>query len=377
MASIFLLAGENSGDKLGGAIAAALKQRAPEVHCWGVGGNAMQAAGMETVEPMDQFTAFGLGEALKAIPRLNRLANSLIDQIMDRRPTAILTIDNKGFSLRFARRLRKRMQAEGWHAPILHLVAPTVWAWGAWRAKSVAASVDHLLCLFPMEPALFNRHGVATTLVGHPAAEKQFPSRPEARKALGLADEPRALVLLPGSRKREITTLLPDMLAAAALLRKDDPDLEILLPVAASVRGLVEPHVAEGMCIRVLDQDQLDLALVAGDYGFICSGTVTLETALAGLPGAVFYRADALTTLVGKWLVKRDSIVLPNVISGAAIYPFYFNREFSPETMAAEARDMLSGKKQPWPGALREQLQVGQGFAVSVADAILAAARGD
>ena len=128
--SLFIMVGEASGDRLGAEVMKGLAARNAACDCWGVGGDAMQSLGFGSVMAMDDFTVLGVGEAIKAIPRLNRLANTLIDRIMETRPDAILTIDNKGFSMRFARRLKKRMARAGWHAPILHLVAPTVWAWG-------------------------------------------------------------------------------------------------------------------------------------------------------------------------------------------------------------------------------------------------------
>ena len=120
---------------------------------------------------------------------------------METRPDVIVTIDNKGFSLRLGKALKTKMAAAGWSAPVVHLVAPTVWAWGAWRAKSVAASVDRLLCLFPFEVPYFTRYGVDAIAVGHPAVERKRPSKKQARKALGLHDQDDVLVLLPGSRK--------------------------------------------------------------------------------------------------------------------------------------------------------------------------------
>lgn len=370
--SLFMLAGEASGDALGAMVMDGLIADDQHFRCWGVGGEAMQARGFDSITPMQAFTVLGLGEALGAIPRLNRLANSLIERIMAERPAAVLTIDNKGFSMRFARRLKKRMVAAGWHAPVIHLVAPTVWAWGAWRARTVARSVDRLLCLFPFEARYFSPHGLAVTVVGHPAAERDRPSRAAARAALELEPSAKVIALLPGSRRREIRTLLPDMLSAAVMLRESEPGLVALLPVAGSVMAEVHGLASEAAGVRCLDQDQLDIALAAADAALICSGTVALEVALAGVPGAVYYRPDGLSRMIGNLLVDRSKVVLPNAIMGKEIYPLFLNSEFSAATMAATAGAALAGEiPAPAPG-LQQQLVVEGGFGQAAARAIRA-----
>ena len=228
------------------------------------------------------------------------------------------------------------MAATGWSAPIVHLVAPTVWAWGAWRAKSVAASVDKLLCLFPFELPYFTRYGVDAVAVGHPAVEQSRPSKFEARKVLGLKADDYVLVLLPGSRKREIEALLPDMLKSLRIIRRTKPDLKVFLPAASSVRPLIMEIVTPEDQVEVTDQSDANTVMAAGDYGLICSGTVTLEAALSGLDGHVYYQVDGLSLLIGKMILDWSKVVLPNAITGQEIYPLSLNKEFNAKTMAAD-----------------------------------------
>ena len=371
---VFMFAGEASADSLGAMVIDGLEALAGGADCWGVGGPAMRRRGFRSVQPMDAFTVLGLGQAVRSVPTLRKMGNALIDQVLAAPPDAILTIDNKGFSMRFARRLKGRMAAAGWRAPVLHLVAPTVWAWGGWRAKGVARSVDHLMCLFPFEESYFTRHGVTVTVTGHPAAERKRPSRKEARARLGLGSGERALVLLPGSRRREIRALLPDMLAAAAIVRERERDTAVLVVAADTVgdevAGIAGAAGVGG--VRLCPATEMDSVLAAGEYGLICSGTVTLEAALAGLAGSVYYRPDPASRLLGNLMVDRSRVVLANAVAGREVYPLFLNREFTPRTMAELALEGLRSPSRTGSRGLADAVRVGNGFAANAAGAVLA-----
>lgn len=378
---IVMIAGEASGDGLGGQVLAALNTHLQPLEVSGVGGDAMQGQGLKPIFPMAELSVVGLSHAIKSYGRLKKRAAELTDHILETRPDVIVTIDNKGFSLRLGKALKAKMAATGWSAPIVHLVAPTVWAWGAWRAKSVAASVDKLLCLFPFELPYFTPYGVDALAVGHPAVEQPRPSKIEARKALGLKDNDPVLVLLPGSRKREIESLLPDMLQSLRIIRQTKPDLKVVLPAAASVRPLIQSMITSADQVEITDQSKANMVMAAGDYGLICSGTVTLEAALSGLDGHVYYQVDGLSLLIGKMMLDRSKIVLPNAITGQEIYPLSLNHEFTAQTMAADAlayfdavnetvEESSSSIKTPLTEALTAG---GYGFAENTAKAIMAA----
>ena len=378
--SVFIFAGEASADALGGMVIDGLRKGGGSPDCWGVGGPAMRERGFQSIEPMGEFTVLGIAQALLSIPRLSGMADALIGEILNRQPDAILTIDSKGFSMRFARRLKRRMAAAGWRAPVLHLVAPTVWAWGGWRAREVARSVDHLLCLFPFEAPYFTDRGIAVTVTGHPAAERKRQSRAGARKSLGLSGREKALVLLPGSRGREVRQLLPDMLEAAALARNRAGPLRTLVPVAETVKAEVEAICGSAGLkgLRLCPPAMHGAALAAGDYGLICSGTVTLEAALAGLPGSVYYKLDWISRMCGNLMVDRSKVVLANAVSGKDIYPLFLDREFTPRTMAEAAISGLGKPSRKGGGLMAAtDVTVTGGCAATAAAAVIAELGGE
>ena len=380
--SVFMLAGESSGDRLGEAILDGLAACDVSARAWGMGGPAMISKGFVARRSMDELTIMGLGQAVSSIFRLSRLADNLIDMIMAERPDLVLTIDSKGFSFRFARRLRKRMAEAGWSVPVVHLVAPTVWAWGRWRTKTVTRSVDHLLCLFPFELPYFTDDRLKVTYVGHPAADRIWPGRVAARKALNITADSPVLLLLPGSRNKEIETLLPEMLIAARTVRAHHPACRVLLPAAETVRARIDDMISRTDDVEIISGEHMGEALAAADFGLICSGTVTLEAALAGMPGAVYYRGDALAHMLQPLLVRRENIVLPNAITGEEIYPLYLNREFDGAKMAGTALEGLRNADKSRAISRRTDLAAKiksgpDGFGVAVARALLAALSAD
>ena len=317
--SVFILAGEPSADALGGEIMGALGKG---VKVFGVGGKAMRTAGLDAIARQTRLTIIGLGGVVRAWFDLHALADELIAEILTRRPDVILTIDSKAFSLRFARRLKKAMAKAGWHAPIVHLVAPTVWSWGAWRAKHFAEVMDEILCLFPFEPAYFTHHGGRARYVGHPLLAREMPTKSAARYALGLDAGAEVVALMPGSRASEVKRLLPIMRRAYEDMKAEKPHLKAILPLSAYVAPLVQNLLGADAEIQLVEGDDASMtALVAADAGVICSGTATLEAGLANLRGLVVYRSDWLTTLIARFFVDKNKIVLANVVAGSDFYP--------------------------------------------------------
>ncbi len=341
---IFMLAGEASGDKLGGMILKEMALRGYKPQVSGVGGDDMCGMGLASLFPMHELSIVGITSAITHYIPLKRRLASLVDHIRKTRPRMVLTIDSKAFSLRLGKELKAVMAKEGWQVPIVHLVAPTVWAWASWRAKNISKCVDHLLCLFPFEVGYFTKHNVPTYAVGHPAADIKFSTRAEARQALGLHDDDTVVAVFPGSRRREVMELFPDMCAAIKILQIENPRLKAILPAARSVRQTIDAYLTDDDLIEVVDEAQRYDAMRAADVGLICSGTLTLETALAGLPGHVYYRTDALTAMVARRLLDLDKLVLANAVTGDVIYDHFVQQEFNATSMAAHARHILDGK---------------------------------
>ena len=378
---LFMLAGEASGDILGGVIISALKNppspknmSGASYTITGVGGALMQAEGLEVLFDMEELTVLGIWGAIAAYARLKTRANELIAHIIATKPDAIITIDSKGFSLRFAKALKKAMAKAGWSAPIIHLVAPTVWAWAGWRAKPLAKSIDHLLCLFPFEVPYFTKHGVNAVAVGHPSLDTERQDKNTARKALNLNQDSRIIALLPGSRKREVASLLPKMLEAADLLHTADPSMRFLLPMASPVASQITTMVASRAFVQTMPQAQIAEVMAASDFGLMCSGTITLEAALSGLNGCVYYCVDMLTTIIGRMLLDRSKVVLANAITGEAIYRFYANNEVTTKGMVEVVKTHFIAQETAIdikPRLIKEmKIEGGKGFGQNVANAI-------
>ena len=341
-APIFILAGEASGDQLAAHLMRAVNNAYEKPDWIGVGGRLMQAKGLESWVDMETLSVMGFGGAFKAYRRLSSLADELVEQVIKARPRLIITVDNKGFAIRFASRLKRRMKGVGWSVPIIHCVAPTVWAWGRWRAKKIANVMDGLFCLFPFEPDYFKPFGLDAHFIGHPEA---FGSLLPAASVGETIKEPRAkfnkIILLPGSRRSEISLILPEMLAATAIIKRHDPNLNFVLPAVPYLLPLIESLV-EGSGVTILDQpEDLIPALQTSDAMIATSGTITLQAALCGTVGVTCYITGALSGFIGRRLVDLDKVILPNTILGRPLYPFFFQEAATGKTLAAATLDCL------------------------------------
>ena len=341
-APIFILAGEASGDQLAAHLMRAVNNAYEKSDWIGVGGRLMQAEGLESWVDMETLSVMGFGGALTAYRRLSRFADDLVEQVIRARPRLVLTVDNKGFAVRFASRLKRRMKAVGWSVPIIHCVAPTVWAWGRWRAKKFATVMDGLLCLFPFEPDYFKPFGLDAHFIGHPEAFGNFlPVTPAGKNSEEPQKKFNKIILLPGSRRGEISLILPQMLAAAAIIKRHDPNLNFVLPAVQHLLPLIQSLV-DGTGVTIVDQPKdLIPALQTSDAMMATSGTITLQAALCGTVGVTCYRTGAFSGFIGRRLVDLDKVILPNAILGRPLYPFYFQEAATGKTLAAATLDCL------------------------------------
>jgi len=334
---IALVAGEASGDALGAGLIDALKARLGEVHCAGIGGPQMRAAGLDAWHDCSELAVMGLAEVLRHLPRLLRLRWRLRRQLAQWQPDLFIGIDAPDFNLSIERALK----VQG--VPTVHYVSPSLWAWREQRARRIGASADRVLCLFPMEPPIYRRYGVDARFVGHPLADA-FALQPDhaaARARLGVTGTAPVLALLPGSRVGEIERLLPVFVRACALLREALPGLQVLLPSAnaqcaaaiARVRG--ELPRAE-FDLRVLEGQAHD-AMLAADAVLLASGTAALEALLAKRPMLVAYKISAIThaLVIGLGLMKVRHYSLPNALAGRLLVPELMQRDCAAAPIAA------------------------------------------
>ena len=335
---IALCAGETSGDQLGAGLIEALARRFPTAEFAGIGGPRMRDAGLSCWWDAGQLAVMGLAEVLAHLPRLLRLRRDFRRRVLDWRPDVFVGIDAPDFNLGVEKWLKRR------GVRTVHHVSPSVWAWREARAAKIGACADRVLCLFPMEPPIYARHGVDAVFVGHPLADQIAlqPDRVAARMQLGIAADARVLALLPGSCIGEIRRMLPTFLQAAERVRLRHPDLHWLIPAAnAECRGEIERILqAEAVTVsatraRVLDGDA-QAALIASDAVLLASGTAALEAMLCKRPLVVGHRIAPLTYRIvkGFGLLKSAHVSLPNILAGRELVPELLQDACTPERLA-------------------------------------------
>lgn len=337
--SLFILAGEPSGDAIGARLMHALRKRASRpLHFVGIGGEAMRAEGLEIVFPMSDLSVMGIGEVLPRLPRILKRLDEAAAAAVALRPAAVVTIDSSSFSRRFARRL----QGSGLSAARIHYVAPMVWAWRPGRARKMAACFDHLLTLFPFEVETFKAAGLPTTWTGHPLVESPTGDAAGFRRRHGIKPGARVVCLLPGSRMMEVRRLLPPFRTAIARLDAAVGPLHTLIPtvetVEAAVTGALRTWPTEATVVR--GGEEKASAFAASDVALAASGSVTLELARAEVPMVVAYKASGLTAFLASRLVKLPHISLVNILADEAVVPELLQRDCNPKLLA-EALDRL------------------------------------
>lgn len=328
------VAGEASGDLLAGMLLAGLKQRWPDARAAGIGGPRMQAQGFESWWPHDKLAVRGYVEVLRHYREIAGIREQLARRLLDERPDVFIGIDAPDFNLG----LEARLKAAGIRT--VHFVCPSIWAWRGKRVLKIARSVDHMLCLFPFEPALLRPHGVAATYVGHPLADAIAldPARSASRAALGLGEADAVVAVLPGSRRSEIQYIAPAFLHAVALLHRQRPQLRFVLPVVPGLRALLDPLVAEhaaGVPLMLLDGRSHE-ALAACDVTLIASGTATLEAALFKRPMVIAYKMNALSWQLMKRMRYQPWVGLPNILCESFVVPELLQGDATPQALAAE-----------------------------------------
>ncbi|WP_339825238.1 lipid-A-disaccharide synthase [uncultured Arenimonas sp.] len=331
---IALVAGEASGDLLGAGLVRELKKRFPDARFAGIGGPRMLAEGFEAWHESSELAVMGLAEVLRHLPRLLRLRAGLRRRLMDWQPDVFIGIDAPDFNLGLERKLKQA------GIRTVHYVSPSVWAWREGRAAKIGRSADRVLCLFPMEPPIYQRHGIDARFVGHPLAEAfdAVPDRRAARERLGLAQDIPVLAVLPGSRQGEIQRLWPTFINAARLVTLQMPGLAVAVPAAdPACRAAIEAGLAKSQLANVALYDgQAHDVMVAADVVLLASGTAALEAMLAKRPMVVGYRISALTyrLVMALGMMRVSTYSLPNVLANEPIVPELMQHDCTPENLA-------------------------------------------
>jgi lipid-A-disaccharide synthase len=339
---VFVLAGEPSGDRLGGALMEGLKQLAPGVQFDGIGGTLMAEQGLVSRFPMDELSVMGLAEVLPKYRHLKRRIAETAEAVLETRPDVLVTIDSPDFSLRVARLVKARSNIR-----TVHYVAPSVWAWRPKRATKMAEVIDHVLALLPFEPAYMQAAGMDCDFVGHPVVAEPQASADEIaafRAAFDLGDQPVVLAL-PGSRRSEVARLGPVFGAALRQFVADHPDHRVIVPAAGPVVAQVQQALTdwpEGT--QLIDPGRYPpeqakahkrAAFATADLALAASGTVSLELAAAATPMVIAYRFQWLTWQIMKRMALIDTVTLVNLVSGTRVVPECLGPECRADAIAA------------------------------------------
>lgn len=339
---VFLIATEESGDRLGANLMKVLRQRLGDaVHFEGVGGRAMAREGLETLFPIEELSIIGLAAVVKELPKILGLIKETAIAVTEAAPDILVIIDSPDFTHRVAKRVRAKDQ----RIPIVNYVSPSVWAWRPGRARAMLKYVDHVLALLPFEPEAYQKlHGPPCTYVGHPLTEQLASLRPNADEAKRRAESPPVLLVLPGSRRSEIRHHMAVFGQAVGLLQEQGVAFELMLPtmphlqeaVVEAVKGWpIQPQVVIG------EQDKRAAFRIA-HAALAKSGTVTLELALAGVPMVTAYRVGAMEAFVLRRAIRVSSVILANLVIGKEVIPEFLQEDCTPEKLAQALREVLS-----------------------------------
>ena len=335
--SVMVIAGELSGDLHAAALVRALRKRDREVGFFGIGGDELKKAGMEISVHSRDMAVLGVSEVLRKYFFFRKTFHAMLALLKERRPDAVLLVDYPGFNLPFAKEARKL------GFKVVYYICPQVWAWNRRRIPALASSVNRLIAIFPFEPAVFAGTGLKVDFVGHPLVEKAEAARAEPMTSLPWNGSPQ-VALLPGSRQQEVNLILPEMIKAAAILKKK-------LPAGGFIIAAASPEAGE-LIERILAEMKLSgqFAVVEGRTrqvlrqaraAWVCSGTATIETALMQCPMVVVYRVRLLTYLAGRMLIRVPFLGMVNIVAGKQVCPELLQNDATPEKLAQAIEPLL------------------------------------
>lgn len=370
MSHVFLVAAEDSGDAIGADVIDALRAKAPGIRISGIGGERMKARGASSDVDMSGLAVLGLFEGLKAYGRVKKAVEDVADVIAAADPDSVVLIDSWGFMWRVARALKLR----GVRAKRIKLIGPQVWATRPGRARVLAQWVDHLLCIHPFEQPFYVQWGLPTTVIGNPALHRLPKGDPQRfRSRHGMTPDTTIIGLLPGSRKSEMRSVAPVLMAATRIVRASDPKRQVVCMVAPSVAREVTTMAAEQdfPITLVMDDSEKADAYAAMTVAIACSGTVTTELAAQGAAVVTGYKLGWITwALLRGFMFKSKYSALVNVAADREVIPEFIQTRFNAQNIAGAAEQRLSDPKllEDQRAAQREAIRIMSGDGRSAAD---------
>ncbi|OPF63562.1 lipid-A-disaccharide synthase [Hydrogenophaga sp. H7] len=326
-----MVAGETSGDLLAGLLLKGLKGRWPDLSAVGIGGAAMAKQGFEAWWSSDKLAVRGYVEVLRHYREIAGIRTQLRERLLQERPDAFIGVDAPDFNLD----LESSLRSAG--VKTVHFICPSIWAWRPERVEKIRRSADHVLCIFPFEPELLARHGIAATYVGHPIASviPLVPDRLAARRALGIEGEGPVVAILPGSRRSEVQYLARRFFDAAVLMRSRRPGLRFVVPAVPALREVIEAHAQDaGLQDVLIVQGRSHEVLTACDVTLIASGTATLEAALFKRPMVIAYNMHWLSWIIMRRKQLQPWVGLPNILSSDFVVPELLQDAATPAALA-------------------------------------------
>ncbi len=334
---ILISAGEVSGDMHAAAVIRSLSARCDHPEIFGIAGPSMRHAGCETLIDMEQLNVMGVSDVLKALPRIRRIRNNILEWADHNRPDIAILVDFPGFHINLGARLRKL------GIPVLQYIAPKLWAWGSWRARRLQRSRDELACILPFEPEWFKQRHIGSHYVGNPSVVTCTTgwNRTEFRQRLGFAPDAHVLTIWPGSRPSELAHHVPLLAEAWRMIQHQCPDVHCVVPLAPGVdKKLLEPLMKEGGV--PVNRMEKEFALRV-DAAIAVSGTATLELALWDVPTVLVYRTSPLTAFVARKLVRVPYIGLTNILLNTSVMPELIQEEATVENIVRSVLPLLQG----------------------------------
>jgi lipid-A-disaccharide synthase len=337
---VAMVAGEASGDLLGSLLLEGLQQRWPMVQTFGIGGPQLLRRGFDVWWPADKLAVRGYVEVLRHYREIVGIRKQLLQRLLDNPPDVFIGIDAPDFNLE----LETQLKARG--VKTVHFVSPSIWAWRAERVEKIRHAVDHVLCIFPFEKALYDKAGIPATYVGHPLASviPMQPDRAGARAALGLGADDTVVAVLPGSRASEVKYLSEVFFKALALISIARPAIKFIVPCAPGLMHAVRRHAVRAGVndkLRLLE-GQSHAALAACDLTLIASGTATLEAALFKRPMVIAYNMHWLSWQMMKRKKLQPWVGLPNILCSEFVVPEFLQDAATPQALAQSVLDWLT-----------------------------------
>jgi len=325
---VLIIAGETSGDIHAANLVKNLKSINPLFHFFGIGGPRMESAGVEIIERMENISVVGIWEVLAHLKDIHTAYAKVIKRISESPPDVVILIDYPGFNLTLAKAVKKK------HIPIIYYITPQVWAWGKSRLHTIKRCIDKAIVILKFEEALFKKHGIDATFVGHPLLDREPKAMTENLKSLGLDEGKMTVALLPGSRNTEVKKMFLIMLKTAQLI-KNKKDVQFILLKSSNVKEALYDEATKRCPLKIaVIKDDTHTCLSLSDFALTSSGTATLESAIMEKPMVITYRTSFLTALLFRLFADIRNIGLVNIIAGKEVSPELLQYDATPENLS-------------------------------------------